>query len=141
MIREFRKIDLDEIMQIWLETNIKTHNFISKKYWENNYFLVKEIIPKSKVYIFEGNNKIKGFLGIVEENYIVGIFVKEEFQNQGIGKKLIDFIKSKKENLFLNVYDKNIRAKKFYFSNDFKILKEIKDNEFKEKEFLLEWKK
>lgn len=141
MIREFRKIDLDEIMQIWLETNIKTHNFISKKYWENNYFLVKEIIPKSKVYIFEENNKIKGFLGIVEENYIAGIFVKEEFQNQGIGKKLIDFIKSKKENLFLNVYDKNIRAKKFYFSNDFKILKEIKDNEFKEKEFLLEWKK
>lgn len=141
MIREFRKIDLDEIMQIWLETNIKTHNFISKKYWENNYSLVKEIIPKSKVYVFEENNKIKGFLGIVEENYIAGIFVKEEFQNQGIGKKLIDFIKSKKENLFLNVYDKNIRAKKFYFSNDFKILKEIKDNEFKEKEFLLEWKK
>ncbi|WP_027127790.1 GNAT family N-acetyltransferase [Fusobacterium perfoetens] len=141
MIREFRKIDLDEIMQIWLETNIKTHNFISKKYWENNYSLVKEIIPKSKVYVFEENNKIKGFLGIVEENYIAGIFVKEEFQNQGIEKKLIDFIKSKKENLFLNVYDKNIRAKKFYFSNDFKILKEIKDNEFKEKEFLLEWKK
>ncbi|MCI6151777.1 MAG: N-acetyltransferase [Fusobacterium perfoetens] len=141
MIREFRKIDLDEIMQIWLETNIKTHNFISKKYWENNYSLVKEIIPKSKVYVFEENNKIKGFLGIVEENYIAGIFVKEEFQNQGIGKKLIDFIKSKKENLFLNVYNKNIRAKKFYFSNDFKILKEIKDNEFKEKEFLLEWKK
>lgn len=138
MIREFREIDLEEVMKIWLETNIKSHNFIIEEYWKSNYSLVKEIIPKSEVYVFEENNKIKGFLGIVEENYIAGIFVKEEFQNQGIGKKLIDFIKSKKENLFLNVYDKNIRAKKFYFSNDFKILKEIKDNEFKEKEFLLE---
>lgn len=141
MIREFREIDLEEVMKIWLETNIKSHNFIIEEYWKSNYSLVKEIIPKSEVYIFEENDEIKGFLGIVEENYIAGIFVKEEFQNQGIGKKLIDFIKSKKENLFLNVYDKNIRTKKFYFSNDFKILKEIKDNEFKEKEFLLEWKK
>lgn len=37
MIRIFRENDLDAVAQIWLNTNIRAHNFISKEYWTDNY--------------------------------------------------------------------------------------------------------
>ena len=48
MIRKFENSDIDAVMQIWQNENIKTHNFIPKEYWESNYEYVKNFyqIPK-----------------------------------------------------------------------------------------------
>ena len=32
MIRELRKVDINKVAEIWLDTNIKTHYFISAQY-------------------------------------------------------------------------------------------------------------
>ena len=37
MVRRMEETDLDSVMQIWLESNIKAHDFIPKEYWENNF--------------------------------------------------------------------------------------------------------
>ena len=37
MIRTYRESDLPVVMEIWLDTNIKAHSFISKEYWISNY--------------------------------------------------------------------------------------------------------
>lgn len=128
MIKEFKIDYLDEVMKIWLETNINTHDFIEKEYWINNFDLVKNLLPNAKVYIFQENNIIKGFIGIIEEGYIAGVFVKEEYQREGIGKKLIEYIKPKYKQLKLDVYTKNENAINFYLKNNFKIVNE-KNNE------------
>lgn len=44
MIRKRRKEDLDKIMQIWLNTNIKAHQFIKEPYWRDNYAPVLSVI-------------------------------------------------------------------------------------------------
>ena len=51
MIRKFEENDIDLVMQIWKNENIKAHNFISKEYWENNYEYVKEILPTAEIYV------------------------------------------------------------------------------------------
>lgn len=56
MIRKFIEDDLSALMKIWLDTNIKSHNFVSKEYWTNNYEIVKEILPKSEIYVYEDDN-------------------------------------------------------------------------------------
>ena len=33
--------DISDVLQIWLETNIKAHSFIEKEYWTGNYEMVK----------------------------------------------------------------------------------------------------
>ena len=43
-----------------------------------------------------------------------GIFVSGEMQSQGIGKILLNYVKGKRNKLFLNVYQKNARAISFY---------------------------
>ena len=64
MIRAFKESDLSAIMKIWLDTNIKTHHFISEEYWTNNYDLVKEMLPKAEIYVYEDEitNRIDGFI-------------------------------------------------------------------------------
>ena len=46
MIRKFEKNDINDVMRIWKNENIKAHQFIERAYWENNYNYVREILPK-----------------------------------------------------------------------------------------------
>lgn len=119
MIRPFKPKDLNEVMNIWLHTNTQAHNFISKDYWINHFEMVQEILPTAEVYVYE-EGEIKGFIGITD-GYIAGLFVLANEQSKGLGKQLLDFLKTKYDKLILTVYEKNIRATRFYQKQDFVI--------------------
>ena len=129
-------------MQIWFDTNIKAHHFISRQYWVDNYEMVKDILPKKEIYVYEDDNinQINGFIGLMD-NYIAGIFVNKNNQSRGIGKQLLDYVKEIKETLNLSVYQKNIRAISFYQREQFVIQSEHIDNDNNEKEFIMTWNK
>ena len=95
MIRKMEEKDISDVLQIWLETNIKAHSFIDKEYWTGNYEMVKQILPEAEVYVYEDekNGQIAGFIGI-NDQYVEGLFVKETVQSNGIGKRLL---RSRKE--------------------------------------------
>lgn len=142
MIRQFKKNDLPAVMQIWLDTNIKAHDFIPKEYWENNYEIVKEILPDAEIYVHVDDTAgfIDGFIGLTD-NYIAGIFVKEDKQSKGIGKQLLNYVKNIKSNISLSVYQKNTKAVRFYKREQFQIVSENVDDITNEKEFIMEWNK
>ena len=140
MIRKFKEEDINSIMEIWLNENIKVHNFIPEEYWKNNYEYVKEILPNSEIYVYTDKNKIKGFIGI-KENYIEGIFVDNESKCKGVGTALLNKAKENRDTLKLNVYKKNNRAINFYIKNKFTISEENVDKDTGEKEYLMKWKK
>ena len=137
MIKNLNLSKLDSVMKIWIDTNIDAHNFIQKEYWINNYDLVKQMLPLADLYIFEENNVIKGFIGVIEETYIAGLFVKKEYQREGIGQKLIDYCKSKYLLLKLDVFIKNKNAVNFYYKNGFKVLDEHFSEETNEIEYTM----
>ena len=138
MIRKFEDKDIDEIMQLWKKENIKAHNFIPKEYWENNYDLVKETIPKVEIYVYTIKSKIVGFIG-VDKNYIEGIFVDTNNQCYGIGTSLLNKVKYNRNDLILSVYKKNINAIKFYKKNGFIIKSKNIDKNTNEIEYLMIW--
>lgn len=140
VIRKFQEKDIDRIAEIWLDTNVKAHDFIPKKYWVDNFDMVKELFKKAEIYVYEDENKseIQGFVGM-NDNYIAGIFVKSDAQSGGIGRQLLDFVKNIKKQLTLSVYQKNIRALKFYQSGDFKVQCDKTDENTGEKEYFMVW--
>ena len=142
MIRKFKEDDLNTVMQICFDTNIEAHHFISRQYWIDNYEMVKDILPKKEIYVYEDDNinQINGFIGLMD-NYIAGIFVNKNNQSRGIGKQLLDYVKEIKETLNLSVYQKNIRAISFYQREQFVIQSEHIDNDNNEKEFIMTWNK
>lgn len=42
MIRTIDNKDIHKIMEIWLKSTIKAHDFIPKEYWEASFDLVKD---------------------------------------------------------------------------------------------------
>lgn len=140
MIRKFKKSDINYIMEIWKNENIKAHKFIPKKYWEDNYDYVKEILPNAEIYVYTINENIVGFIGL-DKNYIEGIFVDTNNQYNGIGTLLLNKVKENRNTLILNVYKKNIDAIKFYKKNNFVITNESIDQRTNEIEYTMTWSK
>ena len=138
MIRRLRKDDIERVADIWLNTNISAHDFIPAKYWQDNFAAVKEMLLQAEVYVREEEKDIQGFVGL-SDDYIEGIFVYEKAQSKGIGKQLLDYVKGIKRQLSLRVYQKNIRAIRFYEREHFKILQEGVDENTGEKEYQMMW--
>ena len=67
MIRRMQRADIDRVADIWLDTNIRAHNFISKQYWQNNFSIVKEMLSQSEIYVYEEKNEIQGFVGLSDK--------------------------------------------------------------------------
>lgn len=139
MIRKMNGADIPVVMEIWLETNIKVHDFISSEYWEKNYAAVGQMMQDAEIYVCEEHGEIEGFVGLTD-NYVAGIFVKEKYQSEGIGKALLDYVKERKGELVLHVYEKNERAVKFYLREGFVKVKEQIEEENQEWEYEMRWR-
>lgn len=140
MIRAYQPKDLDRIMEIWLDSNLKAHDFIDSNYWYQHEQMVRNQMPDADLYVFEDQGSIKGLIGIVEGGYIAGIFVKESAQSMGIGKALLDHCKKRYLTLSLHVYEKNQRAVRFYQREGFTIVKSQIEENTQEHEYFMFWK-
>ena len=140
MIRSYKIEDLNNVMNLWLDTNIEAHSFIDKTYWQDNYAMVKDVMPRATIYVYIQDNEIQAFIGLID-NYIEGIFVSNEFQSKGIGKALLDYTKVKNNELSLSVYKKNNRAVRFYLREGFSVTAEQIDENTGEIDFLMKWAK
>lgn len=138
MIRVLEEKDVDTVAKIWLETNIKAHDFIASNYWKEHYEIIKDMFLQAEVYVYEIEKEIMGFIGLDKE-YIEGIFVLDQYQKRGIGKALLNHVKAKKEHLSLNVYQKNLNAILFYQREDFCVQYEDVDKNTGEKEYRMVW--
>ena len=138
MIRVLQKVDIERVVDIWLDTNLKAHYFIPGQYWKDNIDLVKEMLPQAEVYVYENDCLIEGFIGLNDE-YVEGIFVSGEMQSQGIGKILLNYAKDKRNKLHLNVYQKNARAISFYKREGFEIQHSGLDEATGEKDYVMTW--
>ncbi|GAA0862894.1 N-acetyltransferase [Paraclostridium tenue] len=140
MIRKLENKDINIIMDIWLKSTIKAHNFIDENYWRKNYNNVKNIyIPISDTFVYEDNGSIKGFISIINNDFIGALFVDVNNQGMGIGSKLIDHVINIYDNLSLSVYKDNENAFNFYKNKNFKILSEEINKETKFLEYVMKY--
>lgn len=140
MIRKLQPADLDAVAGIWLAANLQAHGFIAPEYWNGNQGLVKALLPRAEVYVYETDGEILAFVGADGEE-IEGIFVSEAARSRGIGKCLLDVLKTKKAELRLNVYQKNTRAIRFYEREGFQIQGEGVDEATGEKDWAMTWRR
>ena len=142
MIRRACTDDYKKILSLWLRGASAAHPFIKEDYWTSNQDMVKnQLLPQAQTYVFCDKHQIKGFISLLEDNYIGALFVKQQEQRKGIGRKLINYCKEKYDKLELNVYDKNGNAIAFYMAMGFKNVGVQIDKDTGEKEYIMEWKR
>ena len=140
MIRKFENLDLDAVMQIWLQANLDAHAFIPASFWEAHFEMVRDMLPQAELYVHENEapRQIDGFIGLTG-NHIEGIFVAKAARSKGVGKALLEYAKSRKPSLTLSVYQKTERALAFYQREQFTVQSEGIDEDTNEAELQMLW--
>ena len=145
MILQLQKQDAETVNalgQIWLAANLQAHAFVPAQYWLGHYEdVTTNGLPAAQVFYACQNGQIQGFIGIVEENYIAGLFVKPACQRQGVGKELLQYCQSRYEDLSLHVYTQNTGAVRFYKQNGFVLLQQQPDPDTGCMQALMRWQK
>ena len=142
MIRKAKQTELSSVMQIWLDGNIEGHPFIPAEYWQKNAENARQLMMTSDIYVYEteDDHRLVGFVGLIG-NFIEGLFVHTNYRKSGVGRELIDYVKSFKTYLVLTVYKKNSLAQDFYQQEGFKTVSEQIDNNTDEVEYKMIWEK
>jgi ribosomal protein S18 acetylase RimI-like enzyme len=126
MIRKMTDDDIEPAICIWKDAMPLAHKGIPHEHWiELLPNLEDELKNSEERYVYEKDHAIVGFIAMRSRgNYIYELCVDNSMQGNGIGKKLVDELKSTREYLTLHVYKQNVNVG-FYTSP--KIAFEIKE--------------
>lgn len=140
-IRSNKKSEVNKLVKIWYEGSLLAHDFIDKNYWKTQQKDMEEkYLPMSETYVITNETEAVGFVSMVDD-YLAALFIDVKYQGEGYGKKLLNFIKERRENVQLKVYKKNRNAVQFYERNGFVIKEELIDEQTAEEEFLMGWER
>ena len=119
MIRKMKPADLNAIMEIWLSSNLDTHSFVGRQYWQEQLPAVRAAIQDAEVYCYiVASDTIAGFIGLTGD-YLAGLFVAKQYRQRGIGSQLLTFVQHRHQQLTLDSYPQNQRAVAFYHRHGF----------------------
>lgn len=152
MIRTYQPEDLDPLMQLWLTSTIAAHPFIAEQYWHESAPLVRHTyLPAARTWVYwqpgehreatADNNKLVGFISILEEQLVGALFVEQSFHGKGIGKRLMNHIQQHYNALTLEVYQKNRRAYHFYRKQGFVVVERAYNAETKNTILTMQWQR
>jgi len=122
MIQLYEPHQLDALMSLWLESTISGHPFIAQSYWHESRSVVRDVyIPQSETWVYMQEEKLVGFVSIIEQQFVGALFVIPAETGKGIGSQLLKHVQSHYSALSLEVYQKNQRAVHFYHRMGFRI--------------------
>lgn len=140
MVRTFEPQDMERVLDIWLRASIKAHDFIDASYWQSNVVAMRELyIPASQTIVIEDKSAVQGFCSLLG-NQLAALFVDPDQQGRGLGRQLLEHVKSLRTELSLAVYKENSRSIAFYQSQGFTVIKEQIDPQTGHAEYLMSYK-
>ena len=100
MIRRAVPADTDKIMSLWFRENAAAHSFIPRRFWENCAEMVRtELLPAAETFVFCDKRQIKGFISLLNGDYVGALFVREDCQGKGIGLRLLEYVRRRRPRL------------------------------------------
>lgn len=121
MIEKYNDIYKPQLLAIWEQSVLATHDFLAKSDFEEIKQLVESInFNELQVYCLINDNEVFGFIG-VEDKKIEMLFLDPKYFGQGLGKQLLSFAVTELNADKLDVNEQNIKALKFYQKFGFEI--------------------
>ncbi len=123
-IRPYNPFDIEAVVKLWWKT---WHNTFPEIKHPQSYPLWKtrfenDLAIRGNVWVVEIENKIVGFMVVMQqEKELNQLFVDSDYQNQGVGKALLEKAKSIcPQGLTLTTLQSNTKACLFYKKHGFK---------------------
>lgn len=90
MIRLARPDEYADLVDIWLEASLQTHDFIPETFWRSQRDAVfNHYLPAAENWVVEESGQVRGFLSLVE-NHLAALFIHPAHQRSGLGRRLLD---------------------------------------------------
>lgn len=114
MIREYEERDLSELLDAWYSASQVAHPFLDEDFFEQERRDIAALyLPNAETWVYELDGVVIGFIALIG-NEVGGIFVDAGFHGQGIGRALMDKVRSLRDVLELDVFKDNQIGRKFY---------------------------
>lgn len=122
-LRKVEPTDKPILLALWRRSVKATHHFLTEQDIEVLYQGLKnEWLDHVELWLIGDNNgQIFGFIGL-NDNHIEMLFIDDKHQGHGYGEQLINFVKQKYQQIYLDVNEQNPRALQFYQKQEFKII-------------------
>ncbi|MFY9074396.1 GNAT family N-acetyltransferase [Malaciobacter mytili] len=122
MIRLAKEEEFKKLIEIWEDSVKATHTFLSLE--DIDFFrpkILNEYLYAVEVYVYEENQEILGFIGVLE-NKVEMLFITPLKFKKSIGKKLLSFAINTLNIDELDVNEQNENAVNFYKYMNFKVI-------------------
>lgn len=140
MIRAYQEKDMEQVIRLWQKETILAHPFIPREYWEAHTEEIRDqYLPQAQTIVWEGKEGVKGFLSLLEGEWIGALFVERSSQGRGIGSALLEYCKKRYPRLQLAVYCENTAAVRFYQGQAFQVTEKVPGDAPEQMEYRMAW--
>lgn len=139
-IIKYNQAYAEDTVHMWRNSKERAIGHKEIHSFEDHVFFLNNILLKdNEIYIAVDNNKVAGVIAF-NENEINQLYIHNDYQGIGLGKKLLDMAKiNSKGRLILYTFEVNHKAQQFYERNGFKIIGRGYENEEKLDDIKYEW--
>jgi putative acetyltransferase len=113
-IEKYRPEYREQILSVWEESVVATHDFLQDADFQSIKQLVASIdFTLFEVYCLVQQNEVLGFLGISERKLEM-LFLSPAYFGKGLGRQLVEFALKEGRVNQVDVNEQNIQAVQFY---------------------------
>ena len=136
--------ETEQLVRIRRDAEQDALQFLPASYFDEKAETVRDEIRSGDVFVIggetDGADNVLGFIGL-QDDCIAGFFIDRAVQSQGLGKRLLDFVKERYDRLTLDVFAKNDGAVRFYTREGFAIRESASDPATGELVYTMTWEK
>jgi putative acetyltransferase len=119
MIRALEPADEDDMIRVWLASTIPGQSFLPEDYWRAMEPEIRdELMPIAETWVVEEQGELVAFISLLGD-LIGGLFTHPDHQGKGHGRALIEFARERYDPVFVEVFEANESAIRFYRSCGF----------------------
>lgn len=127
MIRPYAETDLEEVLDAWFAASVIAHAFLPAEFFPaERVQLAERWLPSAETYVADIDGHVAGFLSIVGDE-VGGLFVHPDQQGRGVGRGLMDHVRSSRSSLELDVFEENTIGRRFYAAYGFEHVRTHRD--------------
>lgn len=120
IIRQAIAADHPRLLDIWLRAVRATHHFLQASDIDALLPQLRDVyLPAVELWVaVDPDDNPLGFIGL-GENHVEMLFIEPEWRGRGIGRALLDFCRSSRDTLSVDVNEQNPQAVGFYLHYGF----------------------